>query len=352
MAASVSTVALADVTPPASVWKAAADGGYEHVLTGLQCPATLGRYHRRDVHVFDDFGLDVGCDYAGQTSGLTYYLTRRDAPGLDQAMAEARRELEQFGGARHPQFVSETTSNDDGLAWTIAAYADDGGLRDAIWIADLSGWTLEYRATYAADEEARVSGEIKTFAAAVRASAGARLAVCAKAAPAERHATPVTDRSEIESAAMMTSLLGGALQSAAANKPSDALPAPTLCVEHTGRYAKVPLVFWRSIAPDGSDRLLDEVTTVSSGAPVTVSFATGGLSGLMSGLGEGKADKPPQWTATFDQKGQTLIFGYFSGRPSIDQMGELVAGMLSGAAKPVGGYGVKGKDITILMPEK
>jgi hypothetical protein len=41
MAASVSTVALADVTPPASVWKAAADGGYEHVLTGLQCPATL-----------------------------------------------------------------------------------------------------------------------------------------------------------------------------------------------------------------------------------------------------------------------------------------------------------------------
>jgi len=363
MAACFATAALADApapvanappvdAPPASVWRLTPDGSYEHLLTGLDCPAKLGRYSRRVVQAFDAFGLDVGCDYAGHTAGLTYYLTRRTVPGLDAAMAEAKHELEQFGAARHPQFVSETTSSGDGLDWTIATYSDDGGLRDAIWIADLSGWTLEYRATYAAAEELQVAGEIKAFAAAVRASAGARLQTCAKASPAERHATPVTDQAEINSASMMTSLLGGVGQAAADSKSAQPLPAPTLCVEQTGRYANVPLVFWRSLGADGSDQLLDQVTTVSSGPPVTVSFAGGGLSGLVAALGESKAGKPMQWTATLDRKGQTLIFGYFSGRPSIDQMGALVAGMLSGTVKPVGGYRAKGKAITIFMPSK
>jgi hypothetical protein len=267
-------------------------------------------------------------------------------------MAEAKRELEQFGGARHPQFVSETKSKGDGLDWTTATYTEDGGLRDEIWIADLSGWTLEYRTTYAAADEPQVTDEIKAFAAAVRASAGARLQTCAKAPPAERHATPVTDQAEIDSASMMTSILGGVGGVAADRQSSQPLPAPTMCVEQTGRYENIPLVFWRSLAADGSDQLLDEVTTVSSGAPMTVSFAGGGLSGLINSLAGGKPDKPMQWTATFDRQGQTLIFGYFSGRPSVDQMGDLVAGMLTGKIKPVGGYAAKGNAVTIFMPQK
>ena len=53
-----------------------------------------------------------------------------------------------------------------------------------------------------------------------------------------------------------------------------------------------------------------------------------------------------------DDKGRTLIFGDFNGRPTIDQMGELFASILTGKTKPLGGYSASGKDITIMTPKK
>ncbi len=278
-AASLATSAMADTPaasagpgpapadiPPASVWAPVPSGGYEHLLTGLLCPEALGGYHRRAIQVFDGFGLDVGCAYAGADAGVSYFLTRREAPGLDAAMAEARRELEASNAARHPRLASQTRPRQGDIDWTIAVYDDDGGMRDAIWLADLSGWTLEYRATYHAEAEARITGEINAFAADVRAGPGARLATCAKARAARRNGRPVTDRRAIEDAVAMSSILGGAEQSIAAEGKDEALgPPPTLCVERAGAYQGVPMVFWRSIAPDGSDLRLDQATTVSMG---------------------------------------------------------------------------------------
>jgi hypothetical protein len=214
-----------------------------------------------------------------------------------------------------------------------------------IWLGDLSGWTIEYRATYRAPDEARVFNDIRSFAADVRASVGARLQACAKAAPAARDGKPVTDPNAVQSASMMTSILGGAMQSMAAAGEATEVTS-NACFERAGTYAGYPLAFSRSIGSDGADRLADVVTVVTAGAPITVNFAGGGLAGLVTD----KPGEPQQWTATYDRGGQTLIYGYFNGRPTIDQMGDLVAKMLSGNAKPVGGYSVKGKEVSIAMP--
>lgn len=335
-------------TPPIGIWRPTADGGYEHRLTGLRCPIKLGAYRRRRVEIFDRFGLDVGCDYGGPYAGVTYYLTHREGTGLQEAMSEAKRELENANASLNPKLVSETHAEDGGFDWTIATYDRDGGMREAIWLADLSGWTIEYRITYHAAEERNVSASVSTLASEVRANVGARLLTCAKAKPARRDGKAVTDLHDVQSASMMSSILGGALASMAVEEKLPATSAPVLCFERAGVYGGYALVFDRSLGSDGSDALSDVVTVAAAGAPTTVRFEGSGLAGLLVD----KPGQPRQWTAVFDRDDQSLIFGYFNGRPTIDQMGELVARMLTGEAKPVGGYSAKGKTISVMMPPK
>src|SRR4051812_41313585 len=61
--------------PPKGVWRPDDKGGYEHVQSGLLCPERIGDHRRRQVELFNKFGTDVGCDYPGPDSGVTYYLT-------------------------------------------------------------------------------------------------------------------------------------------------------------------------------------------------------------------------------------------------------------------------------------
>lgn len=332
--------------PPPSIWQATPDGGYEHRLTGLRCPARVGAYHLRRVELFDKFGLDVGCDYGGPYAGLTYYLTRPGTGGLQDAMDEAKRELEGANAALHPKLANEAQSSDGGLEWAVATYTRDGAMREAIWLADLSGWRMEFRATYGAADELRVSGDIAALAADIRGTVGARLQTCAAAKPATRDGHAVSDPKDVQSASVRTSFLGGLLQSIASDGKVMKTPAPTPCLEHAAVYRGYPMVFSRTIGADGSDALADVVTVVTSGPPITVRFESGGLTGLV----DDKPGEPQQWTAAVQRENQTLLYGYFRGRPTIDQMGELVARMLSGDAKPVGGYSVKAKTISVMAP--
>ena len=73
------------------------------------------------------------------------------------------------------------------------------------------------------------------------------------------------------------------------------------------------------------------------------------LADLIESAAKG-TNKPLRWVATLRNGDQTLIFGYFDGRPSPDAAADLFAAIIAGKAKPVGSYGAKGKNITITMP--
>ncbi len=346
----VAPVKTEPAAAPLSVWRPVAAGAFENPQSGLVCPAKVGEYGRTDLQLYDKFGFDVSCNYLFGRTDITVYLTRRDAAeGVDAAMAEAKRELLDVRASLHPQALSDSRSVDAGLAWMTALYALDGGRHSAIWIADLNGWTLEYRATYPAAQDPETTTDLKRFTATVESSAGARLALCAKSTPPTRDGERMTARKDLEADAMMTSLLGAAALAAVQEGKGAEEPPTTWCAEAGVATTNPHMVFWRGVGPDGANADADEISLVSDGPPPTLDIASDQLASLVDDAAHGK-DKPPRWTATMRQNDQTLIYAYFAGRPAIADVADLFAQILLGKAKAVGGYSAKGKNITILTP--
>lgn len=355
----VANVVMADVAaiparagspaPPRSVWGQGDAGALEHLQSGPRCPPRIAGYRRMRASVYDAFGLDVGCSYTSAKAVVTLYFTQRGGGDLAGAMEGARRALLQSGVARHPRAVSEVPSAPAATEWTTAVYAEDGGLRSSIWMKDVNGWTLEYRATYAASDEAAVAAELTTISAAVATSAGARLALCARSAAPHRAASAISDRSELEQSALMTSLVGGgalALAMAGKAKPG---PPTIWCVEASIVKAADHLLFWRGVDPDGADANTDRMTLASDGPPPTLVLAPDSLAGVVSDAAEA-GDKKARWVATLPSDKRVLIFGYFDGRPAPEAVSDLFVNILSGTAKPVGSFGAQGRAIIVTGP--
>jgi len=335
--------------PPVSVFRGHQAGTLEHLQSGLVCPARIGEYRRIEATVFDKFGLDVSCGYHTGTVVITLYLTRRTGTGVDAALAEAKRELLQFGADRHPQSISELRSTNGGRDWVTVLYGEDGDIHSAIWLADLDGWTLEYRATYPAVDETRVTADIAKITAIVEESAGARLALCSASPPPARRALPILDRRNLQQSSMMTSILGGAVLAEARDGKATATAPLMWCLEGPILKNNHHMLFWRAVDPKGTDARSDRITLATDGPPPTLDIAPDSLASLVEGLAKA-SDKPPRWIATLRQGDETLIFGYFDGRPSSDSVADLFENILAGKAKPAGGFGAEGKNITIVVP--
>jgi hypothetical protein len=337
--------------PPASIWKPVQDGGLEHLQSGLSCPGKTGRFTRTEAHAFDDFGLDVGCNYVSPETEITVYLTRRTTGDLPAAMTEAKRELLQYGESKHPKALGDSQPTLGGLVWSKALYGEDGDRHSSIWITDLSGWTLEYRATYPIADEARTEADIAAINGLVRASAGERLSLCLKSPSPVRSGVRVVDKQELEKQAMMSSILGGAAMAAVQDQKAQAVKAPqpiVSCVEQSVRRNGHPLLFWRGVDPSGADAQADKISLVTSGPPPTIDISADHLANLISAVND--AGGATRWTASNEHGGKVTIFGYFNGRPSADAAADLFDDVVTGRTKAIGGYSVDGKKINIIMP--
>jgi hypothetical protein len=51
------------IVVPKTVWQVGDNGMALHLQSQLQCPATVGEFHRMQLNVYDPFGLGVSCDY-------------------------------------------------------------------------------------------------------------------------------------------------------------------------------------------------------------------------------------------------------------------------------------------------
>jgi len=338
--------------PSASIWKPTQDGGLEHLQSGLSCPRIIGRFKRTEAHTFDDFGLDVGCNYSSPGTEITVYLTRRTTGDLSAAMAEAKRELLQYGEAKHAKALGDSQSAMGGLAWSKALYGEDGDVHSSIWIADLGGWTLEYRATYPVGDEAWTEADIVAITGMVQASAGEHLSLCLKSPTPVRSGVRVVDKGVLEKQAMMTSILGGAAMAAAQDPKAQVVKAPqpiVSCVEQSLRRNGHPLLFWRGVDPSGADAQSDKISLVTHGPAPTIDITADHLANLISAVNDGVG--PTRWTASNEHDGKVTIFAYFNGRPSADAAADLFDDVVTGRTKAIGGYSVDGKKINIIMPD-
>jgi hypothetical protein len=354
IAACLATRALADVpasppaqdqTPPLSVWRLSEDGDAVHLQSGLACPAVFRGYKRSDLHFYDGFGLDVSCNYAAPGVDLTVYVTRRSGTAdVDAAMAEARREFLEAHSDLHPQLISDAKTPDGAVAWRVALYGDDVG-RDGIWIADLHGWTLEYRITYRLDVAGQAPADIAAMTQLVARSAGAHLDLCAKSPPPARPGVAIRDAKAGSNTALMSAIVG-ASASAAADGKAEAAPKPvTWCVEQPV-HGKADLLFWRGVYDDGADAEIDRLTVMTRERPRELVVASDPTSALI----QTELGRPPSWAASLAEADQTQFYGYFTGRPSAEALSALFQDILAGTAHPLSAYSAKSRSITIDVP--
>ncbi len=335
--------------PPASVWRPLEQGAVEHLQSGLKCPPKFGAFERTQVEMFDNYGLDVGCNYSTETAVVTVYLTRRGSGDLAAAMDEAKKEFLKTRADQHPKPVSEDRLSLNGLGWDKALYVDDGNQGDEIWVADLHGWTYEYRVTYPAAEAAATKSVLSQIMAVSEASAGVRLAACAKSPPPQRNGPRILDKARLESAPMMTSILAGAAAAAAKDQGAGAGKPITFCVDQTAQRDGHGFLIWRGVDDDGADLQADRISVMTTGAPPIMDLSAEQLATLVRK--PSSAGDTVDWIATMSNGDRVSIYGYFNGRPDTDAAVALFDEILSGKAKSIGGYSADGKTITISMPQ-
>ena len=120
------------------------------------------------------------------------------------------------------------------------------------------------------------------------------------------------------------------------------------CVETPVANSGYHMLFWRALDTDGKDAANDRLSVVTADpSPFLMLGPDGG--GIRALLASTNGEKE-KWSATMVAKGQTLIYGYFDGRPPAATAVDLFAKVLNGEAKPVGGYGAKGKNLMIVAP--
>jgi hypothetical protein len=333
----------AQQAPPQSVWRPLADGEVEHLQSGLRCPVTLDDFRRTGITTYDGFGLDVSCGYNSRTVVLTAYLTR--GVGADAGFAQAKSDLLQAQEARHPQLVSDGGATLGGLQWLRAEYAIDDDTRTDVWMTDLHGWALEYRATYPARDAAAMSAGLAKLTELVQASAGAHLALCAKSQPPARPGKLMKSKPADD---LMSALLGGAAAAGVAEAKATASVPITFCVEDPAPSKGAGLLAWRGVTPDGEDARVDRLTAMTMGPPPALETEldeTGSV--IAAELHGGKAER---WTATVSDGKQVSIFANYERRPAAKVLAPLMLQILDGKARPIGGYSIDGKTITVNTP--
>jgi hypothetical protein len=335
---------------PLSVWRlGAAREPVEHLQTGMLCDRQVYAYRLSDTHVYDGFGLDVSCSYRDGDKLLTVYLTRAPARFVfAEQYASAKEALLKGSPQRHPTLLTEDKVVHGALNWSRATYAEDEGLHTALWLSMIApGWILEYRATYPAAAEPTVVAALARISQMLGESAGRRLKLCAASPSPARTGALLADAKKQQELAMMASLLGGAAEANPKAKDPFAADPVAWRPESPVAQGNISMLFWRGVAKDGSDAMIDRVTAMTMGPPPVLEIVLDREANLIESQAS-KSDKPAdRWTARSHEGGQTWIWGYFDGRPSPETSAAFFADMLRGKVKSIGGYRADGKNITI-----
>jgi hypothetical protein len=343
---------VADTPIPQSIWRSEADGSSTHLQSEWRCAHDVNGFQKTRVIAYDQAGFDVSCNYVDrQHSVITVYLTRRVGRTITDDFEEARRELVSF--APKASLLPDAQEKDIALAlpWQRIIFSEDSGaVHSGIWLADLNGWTLEFRATYETAAEQAVLDEMTTITRAAQETAGQHLAMCAKSQIPLRNGAVVTSKDEIQSAMMMHTLIGAVGEGAAAErKTGENAPRRLIwCAEDL--VAGTPMLVWHAVFDDGADASADRVTTATLGEPPML---MSGPDELMKALKVGKEgnNSQPQWFVSLQNGKQTWFFAIYAGRPPAEALASMMKAILDRKAKAIGGYSTDGKNITINMPD-
>ena len=331
---------VASTEIPKSIWRV--DGGDGvHLQSTLVCPNAIGRFDRSQLIPFDGFGLDVGCNFDASGLGrITLFLTRRHGQTLNQDFEDAKSALHQSMPGVVP--IAGSAPVPAGLNFTSAVYTRTDSTRTGLWVADVSGWTFEFRATYTADQEKEVLNAMSGLTEKMNATAGQHLSACAAAAPAIRNGAEITDKDKIMSLSLMAMVSEAAEDDK--GKPA-AVAADQWCAETPVVDQEAPVLFWRNILLVGNAGAADRVSLMTIGEP-PILVSSGNPTASLIEKEASKADATI-YQLTGKKDDTTFVFEFFNGRPASATLTPIAKDVFLGRRAPVTSFNAKTNTITI-----
>jgi hypothetical protein len=328
---------------PKSVWRIDEFGIATHLQTGLTCPAKIATFERTLLSAYEGFGYDVGCSLDAPGVGhIAVYLAKREKGAASTDFAHALAAMKEASPDATPVESSRPTIGQS-ASFSSAALASKDGARSALWSADLSGWTLTFRANYPADKEKDVVTALAALAAEAEDGAAKNLAACAAAPKVERNGARVPDGELITRLA----LIGGLSAQESEERPARE-KYQRWCVEEAFRDPQVPLLFWRNVADRNDDGRLDRLTLMTMEEPPTWNIAANRAANLL--IDKANEPAPIIHELTETQGDTTLMFAFFRGRPGLAILAPLVRDIVLGKARPVAK--ANGKTGVVTIPKK
>jgi hypothetical protein len=329
---------VADALPKSIFQMPAPFADATHLQSTLVCPANIGKFERSAVVPFDGFGFDVGCSFKTPGVVITLYLTRRASQTLSDDLAVAEAALKQ----RLPdanQIDGAIPNPAGGPAFSGSLYTLDDGARTGVWVADMSGWTFKFRATYSPDAEAAAVEGMSALTQKAQATAGTHLGLCAAAPKVERNGTEITDKDML----MQLSLIGGLAGQAEADDGFQ--PKVRWCAEEAVVDQQAPLLFWRNIETDGTDGPADRLSLMTMGEPLIWNVTANAAANLI--IDDKAKPEPLIHEVSFKEGTKTYLFAYYRGRPALETLAPLVKNIFAGKRNPVGAYDSKTNTVTL-----
>lgn len=325
------TKELAATNTPKSVWRVEESGAATHWQSTMVCPTNARSFQRKDLVPFDGYGLDVGCNF-GRTAGdaaITLYLTRRQGQSsLNDHFVSSQEALKQ----RLPdaKIVAGDVPMPKGLTFTGALYELSDGTRTGVWVADVSGWTFKFRATYVAGNQTEVLDAMSELTDRTRTTAGTHLAACAAAPAVERAGTQITDKDRLGALSLF-----GALDAVGNDDKAKTKSAEQWCVEDPAGDREVPMLFWRNIANVGNAGAVDRMSLMTVGEPPILLSEGNPAANLLE---EKAKDEPLIHQLTTKKADTTFIFAFYSGRPGAATLAPLVKDLALGKKGAIVSY--------------
>jgi hypothetical protein len=332
---------------PKSIWRIEASGDGTHLQSTLVCPASLSTFERSALIPFDGFGLDVGCNFDSPTVGrVTIYLTRRSGQALADDFAGAQAAIKVSMPDATP-LAGVAPSPNVGLNFTSALYVRGDGRRTGVWVADVSGWTLKFRATYDADRQTETLAAMTALTERAQLTAGVHLAACAAAPAGERTGTRIADADLV----MQLSLIASVSEAAG----SESINAPPVverwCAEEAVREREAPLLLWRNIAGEGADGPVDRLSLMTVDVPPMWLVSANAMANML--VDKNGGESAPIIHQLTERRGDVAaIFAFFRGRPGLALLAPLVRDIVLGKTHPVVTYDTKTNTVTVPMQKE
>jgi hypothetical protein len=308
--------AQAAAAVPKTVWEVAADGTALNPQSQLQCPATVGEFHRTKLSLYNPFGIDVSCEYQNvRREVVTLYFALRPTDALDQVFDTGKTEMAQrFPTAKQlPETEQKTFASS--LDWRYVVFGSSAA-QVGVWMTKVSGWLVQFRATYATRSTDQAFAAMASLSATMAKTAGEHIAVCDTLPAVERPGKRITNEKMFPALSVSGTMMAQTIAQDAAKSRNDT----AWCLVQPMLIDNSRFLLWRSAAEQNGGAA-DRITALAENAPVIYLIGDTAWPQVIK-----DAEKPKQvYDLIVDAEPGTSLVGVFEGRPPVQDLARAAA---------------------------